>query len=252
MPNTYDGNGQRAVVVDEAGTGLAFSEHILVTEAGEVDIESAPDQPLTVRNDGAGGIQIRADDAGGVMVQGRGDGGVTIKGDGAGGVNLDARGSYGLDAVAGAFGGNHLRMSDDVGVTIDASAGKPVNITGGGSSEAEGEGGNVTITAGSSTGTDSTSGTLELSGGYGTPAVAGEFVTAGDLVLRPGRGTDAGGTTHGAVKLEAFDRPLADANNGQVVTYGAAIGPGAAPISIKRWIPVTVDGVDGWLPHFGV
>lgn len=41
-------------------------------------------------------------------------------------------------------------------------------------------------------------------------------------------------------------------NNGQAVTFGTDIGPGGAAVSIKRWIPITVDGNEGWIAHFGV
>lgn len=273
VPNTYDGNGQRAVVVDEAGTGLAFTERILVTDSGEVDIESAPDQPLIVRNDGTGGISIRADDAGGVMVQGSGDGGVTLRGDGAGGVNLDARGSYGLDALAGTSGINRLRMTDDTGVSLvsskgvtvtagdGASAGGPMYLDAGNATGADGIGGDARVTSGgAAVASDGDGGEVFITAGSGDGTGTGGGVTiatgqsgaggaSGDLTLSISHG---GGATPGRWKLDGNGTALADANNGQSVTYGAAVGPGGAAVSIKRWIPVTVDGIDGWIPHFGV
>lgn len=130
--------------------------------------------------------------------------------------------------------------------------GKNVSVTAGGSTADNASGGDLTITAGSSTGADSTSGTLELAGGYGVPAVGSDFVEAGDLVLRPGRGRDADGTTCGAIKFAAYDRPIRADNNGQTVTFGTTTGPGDAAISIQRWLPITIDGNEGWIPHFGV
>ncbi len=42
------------------------------------------------------------------------------------------------------------------------------------------------------------------------------------------------------------------ANNGQVVTYGPAVGPGGAAVSVKEWATVTVGGNARFIPLFGV
>lgn len=249
VPNTYEGSGQRAVVVNDAGSALVFTGAVLVTDAGDVTIEAPDDSGVTIRQDGHGGVKVWADGPVGVHIRGQGDGGVRIQGDGNGGVVIGSANA--LLEILGP-GGARLDMEYTGRLVLNSGTGGEVQISAGDVDADEAAGGDFYLRAGGSTGSDSESGTVYIQGGYGNPSNPSALVTAGDVVIKPGRGRDADGTTHGAVRFEAFDRPLADANNGQAVTYGAAVGPGGAAISIKRWLPVTVDGNEGWIPHFGV
>ena len=75
----------------------------------------------------------------------------------------------------------------------------------------------------------------------------------GDLYLVAGAGGEGGlmGAIHLTARVINLGPELIAANAAQNVTVGN-VGPGGAAISIKRWIPITIDGNAGWIPHFGV
>lgn len=76
--------------------------------------------------------------------------------------------------------------------------------------------------------------------------------TADTLTIAAGAGITL--TTNAATDTLtiALGGTTTSANNGQAVTYGAAVGPGAAAVSIKAWLPITVSGTNYFIPLFGV
>lgn len=133
--------------------------------------------------------------------------------------------------IAGGSGGN---KGGDIGI----SAGSCYN--------ANGVAGNIAISAGYSQVTG-TGGTVSLH--CGTSSGAGKV--GGNLNIELGQGIN--GATNGKLKIRVNElvNPC-DANNGQVVTYGALVGPGNAAVQIKAWLPIDVGLGTTWIPIFGV
>jgi hypothetical protein len=169
------------------------------------------------------------------------------------------------EGAAGSYSGNlTLKSADgDIGAgTVQISAGEITGESGTGGAlilstgdgVADGDGGLLRLVAGAG-GTTGKGGNLLLFGGIDNGGGGGYVSIATGIDPYPAfQPNDIGLTVGdgGKLLLSNGDSSLADANNGQAVTFGALTGPGGAAVSIKRWIPITIDGNAGWIPHFGV
>lgn len=112
------------------------------------------------------------------------------------------------------------------GVALAGGTGGPMN-----------DGGSISLIAGGGD-EDSTSGSaVNLVGGSGTGDVGG------DLELLVGSGTSA----NGVLRLSSINADLGVATGAGAVTTGS-VGP--VPLETTAWIPVTLDGVPGFLAFF--
>jgi len=175
-----------------------------------------------------------------------------------GGVNITSSAGYvhivGLTTVS--VQGHDVQLS----TPDEASCGDLTFTAGNGIGVGDTYGGSIDFNAGDS----STNGNGETGGGIVFSCGSGGF--GGDFAVNTGVGYEAAasggdfkvvfgasgaGGPEPKLDLSKSTGDYAAANNAQTVTVGN-VGPGSASVSIKRWIPITVDGHAGWLPHFGV
>lgn len=155
------------------------------------------------------------------------------------------------------------------GNVTGSGSGGWVSLTGGGSST--GDSGRATINGG----WGFNGGDVYINGGVGTSSSGNVLLQtfagateAGDIRLAPGShdgpGNKAGdlyldlgqglsGATDGKliVKRGSGGSQALVSNNAQNVTVGN-VGPGSAAVSIKGWLPISVDSGNYWIPLFGV
>lgn len=139
--------------------------------------------------------------------------------------------------VGGAIGGAAVavRGGDDTGF----AAGGVLDLLGGLGGPA-GSGGNVNVTGGNCFGgVGSVGGNAQITSGdsNGTP---------GNVVITVGSN---GIATNGQLTISSTIGALAAPAGVQVVNI-AGRGPGAAAVTVTKWLPVTLDGVAGFIPFF--
>lgn len=176
-------------------------------------------------------------------------------GGGGGGIPIPANNS-GTDVQieTGLGGGVEIRCIPDV---VGESGGS-VQLIASDTTADEFPGGNIIIAAGNTTGVDADGGEIQMTAGLAVDAATG----GASVTLRGGIGADGeggslelrvghGASLTGALVLGATSGNLAVAADTSAVTV-AALGPVAGDVSITKWCPVTLDGVDGFLPFFTV
>jgi hypothetical protein len=173
-------------------------------------------------------------------------------GGGAGGIPIPANNQGNNVQIETAPGGGvEIRSVPDVA----GESGGGIQLIASDTSADEFPGGNVTISAGNSTGVDADGGQIELLAGLAVDAATG----GASVLLRGGAGTGTGGSLElkvghgsseaGSLVIGATSGSMATAAATEVVTT-AALGPLDGAVSITKWIPVTVDGVSGFIPFF--
>lgn len=168
-------------------------------------------------------------------------------GGGGGGIPIPAN-NDGVDVVITSGPGGQINITadldDDGGVsdvTVSAVAatatglpGANINVFGGAATE--GNGGAVTLRAGNDFTSGASGALITLNGATGG--------NGGELLLQVGAGATAGhlslGARSGNLAVNADSDPVTIAD----------LAPTAGAVSISKWIPVTVDGVAGFLPFF--
>ena len=143
-----------------------------------------------------------------------GTGGFNQAGNNAGAVAFANGGTAVAGGVAGIQGGSALTVGN----------GGDAEILGGDAAAGVGSGGNAIAQAGNCQ-VGGTPGNVLLAPGVDNVSVTGRIILQ----------------TNGGVI------PLGAAPNGQAFTT-ALTGPGGAPVAITAWVPVTLDGVAGWMP----
>lgn len=160
--------------------------------------------------------------------------GLPVAAGNVGGASILEGGNGGLVKAAKitTFGGDDTGFAAGGGVAIAGGVGGP-----------SGSGGTVDIAAGGAFGgANNTAGNVQITSG---DVGGGGIATPGNIVLTVG----SNGVTSGVVSFNSTLGQIAALPNAQVVNI-AGTGPGAAAVTVTKWLPVTVDGVNGFLPFF--
>lgn len=205
---------------------------------------------------GGGGIPIPANNSGADVVINSDQGGnITISAPdettGPGG-NVSLLGGYSPDDNGGsvtikgqnAFGyGGEVQINSGDGANGDAG-GAQIYLQGGNGNP--GQGANVVVNGGNNApGSSGKGGVVFFQGGN-----ASGTGDAGDVEFQVG-GRLGGSGAPGKLRFSrAASGTLRVPNGAQTVTLGN-LGPGASPLVVKGWLPLTIDGTDYFMPIFG-